>query len=61
MEKELSWTPQVKLDDGIRATIDWYKTNSSWVAGVRGGDYRSYYKKYYENRELTLGSISPSS
>jgi dTDP-glucose 4,6-dehydratase len=58
MKRELGWTPQVKLEDGIRATIDWYESNSSWVAAVRAGEYRSYYQKYYENREVSLGMLS---
>jgi len=35
MEKDLNWKPEVPLDEGLRKTIDWYKANSEWVAGVR--------------------------
>ena len=55
---ELGWSPQMSLDDGLRQTIDWYKTNGEWVAGVRGGDYLSYYEKYYENRDTSLDAIA---
>jgi len=54
MKDHLGWTPRISLDEGIRQTIDWYKTNTKWLAGVRGGDYRSYYQKYYENRDSSL-------
>ena len=28
--------------------------------GVRGGEYRSYYEKYYENRDSSLHAIAQS-
>jgi dTDP-glucose 4,6-dehydratase len=58
---ELDWQPQITLADGLRQTVDWYKTNTAWVAGVRGGEYRSYYHKYYENRDASLQAIAPKS
>ena len=30
---------------------------SEWMAGVRGGEYLSYYEKYYENRDPSLHAI----
>jgi dTDP-glucose 4,6-dehydratase len=60
MEKELGWKPEIPLDEGLRKTIQWYRTNSAWMAGVRGGEYLSYYEKYYENRDSSLHALTSS-
>jgi dTDP-glucose 4,6-dehydratase len=60
IETELGWNPAFSLDEGLRQTIDWYRNNSAWLAGVRGGEYRSYYEKYYENRDSSLHAIAQS-
>jgi len=56
-QQELGWKPAIALDAGLQQTIEWYKGNTGWLGAVRGGEYRTYYEKYYENRDTSLRAI----
>ncbi len=55
---ELGWRPLISLDEGLARTIAWYRCNADWIARVRDGAYRTYYEKYYENRDSSLQGIT---
>jgi len=58
IEDELGWRAVISLEDGLRRTIDWYKNAGQWLAGVRCGEYLSYYEKYYINRDSALQALA---
>lgn len=47
LETHTGWQPQVRLDDGLQRTIDWYLRHPEWVDRVRSGEYRDYYERNY--------------
>jgi dTDP-glucose 4,6-dehydratase len=59
-QEDLGWKPAIRLDEGLRQTIEWYRKNPAWLAEVRGGEYRRYYERYYENRESSLRAMGPA-
>ena len=50
LKNELGWEPSIQFDEGIRMTVDWYLSNSEWVASVMDGSYQEYYDKMYGDR-----------
>ena len=48
--RETGWNPQVRFEEGLQRTIDWYRANPEWIAHVKSGEYQSYYKENYANR-----------
>ena len=47
LRQELGWKPLVKFAEGIKKTLQWYKSNSGWWQRIKSGEYRRYYKKMY--------------
>jgi dTDP-glucose 4,6-dehydratase len=50
---ELGWKPEIAFEEGLKATIDWYRDNAAWVHRCRSGEYRAYYEQMYGEREAT--------
>jgi dTDP-glucose 4,6-dehydratase len=45
--RALGWEPRTRFDDGLAATVEWYRDHESWWAPIRSGDYRAYYERQY--------------
>jgi dTDP-glucose 4,6-dehydratase len=56
IERELGWKPAVPFAEGLRETVEWYRTHQDWVAAVRTGAYLSYYETQYGKRPTAGGS-----
>ena len=50
--RELGWSPQVRFEDGLLATIDWYRRNEWWWRPIKEQDpaFRAYYAAQYHER-----------
>ncbi|HVD55418.1 MAG TPA: GDP-mannose 4,6-dehydratase, partial [Thermoleophilaceae bacterium] len=44
---ELGWRAQVRFDEGLARTVEWYRDNEEWWAPIRSGEYRDYYERQY--------------
>ena len=43
----LGWEPQVRFEEGLQQTVDWYRENEWWWEPIRSGEYREYYERQY--------------
>jgi dTDP-glucose 4,6-dehydratase len=49
--RSLGWLPRRDWDEGVRATIDWYRDNRAWWEPIkRSGGFREFYDKQYAAR-----------
>jgi dTDP-glucose 4,6-dehydratase len=47
---ELGFIPKVGFDEGIRRTVAWYTSHSTWWQRVKSEAYRDYYERMYGGR-----------
>jgi dTDP-glucose 4,6-dehydratase len=48
--RDLGWRPEVDWETGMKETVEWYVTNREWCQKVQSGEYREFYKNWYEGR-----------
>ena len=49
LTSSLGWKPSVTVEEGMRATIDWYWDQHEWMSNVTSGAYKDYYKTQYSH------------
>lgn len=50
IERELGWTRSRQFDEGLEATIAWYRQNEAWWRTVKSGEYKTWYERNYAAR-----------
>ncbi|MCY3977034.1 MAG: dTDP-glucose 4,6-dehydratase [Chloroflexi bacterium] len=43
--RALGWQPQVDLDKGLEATVNWYIENEWWWRKIKTGEYLDFYRR----------------
>jgi dTDP-glucose 4,6-dehydratase len=46
----LGWRPRMPFDEGLAATVAWYREHSAWVEQSRTADWDAYYARQYAQR-----------
>jgi dTDP-glucose 4,6-dehydratase len=50
--RSLGWAPKMPFDEGLRATVDWYRENPGWWQRIKSGsaEYRRFHEQHYGPR-----------
>jgi dTDP-glucose 4,6-dehydratase len=59
IKRETGWRPLMEFEEGLAATIRWYREHPEWVARVKSGEYLRYYSQNYDNRAEELRKTTP--
>jgi len=54
---EVDWRATMGLQEGLLRTAKWYRANPEWVRKTKSGEYRTYYERFYSNRQASLAGL----
>jgi dTDP-glucose 4,6-dehydratase len=49
----LGWQPATSFEDGLGATVDWFRDNEAWWRSAKSGDWDGWYERQYGRRLAT--------
>jgi len=47
----LGWRPAIPLEEGLRATVEWYGSNPEWIRHAKSGEYQACYERIHGPRD----------
>ena len=53
------WRPRRGFEDGLAATVEWYRAHRPWWEAVKSGAYREYYREMYGARLRDASGDAP--
>jgi dTDP-glucose 4,6-dehydratase len=51
--RALGWAPRWSFEDGLPATVEWYRDHRAWWEPIKSGEFREYYVQQYGARLRT--------
>ncbi len=48
--RALGWSPQVTFEEGLKQTVEWYRTHEDWWRKIKTGEFKDYYRQQYGKR-----------
>jgi dTDP-glucose 4,6-dehydratase len=45
--RALGWEPRISFDEGMRATVRWYRDNPDWWRPLKSGEFWEFYRRNY--------------
>ena len=58
--RALGWAPQVPFEEGLKQTVEWYRTHEDWWRKIKSGEFKEFYRRQYGVR-LEKGTSCASS
>jgi dTDP-glucose 4,6-dehydratase len=52
LARETGFVPEMRFEEGLAQTVQWYRDNADWTRRLRSGEYREYYEKNYKWRDV---------
>jgi dTDP-glucose 4,6-dehydratase len=46
--RSLGWAPRTSFEEGLAATVAWYRDHRAWWERLKSGEWRAYYERQYK-------------